>query len=53
MAKGTSIDDVEAAVVAVKVLQDQVAGLLEAIKLLARRINAIEKQLPKGGADVL
>jgi len=51
MAKGTSFDDVAEAVEAVKVIQGQIAGLLEAIKWLTVRIEAIEKTLARGSKD--
>jgi len=50
MARGTSFDEVDEAVLAVKLIQEQIAGLLEAIKRLTSRIEAIEKRVP-GGRD--
>jgi hypothetical protein len=51
MAKGTSFDEVGEAVEAVKVMQEQIAGLLEAIKRLTLRIEAIEKKSAAEGTD--
>ncbi len=52
MAKRTSIDDVEEAVEAVRVLQDQIATLLEAMSRLTVRVEAIERNLAGGSDDV-
>jgi hypothetical protein len=52
MAKRTSIDDVEEAVQAVRVLQDQIATLLEAMSRLTVRVEAIERNLAQGSKNV-
>lgn len=47
MPNRTSIDDVEKAVAAVGQMQQQVAGLLEAIKRLTLRVEALEAKPPR------
>ena len=43
MPKGTSIDEVDEAVAAVKIMQEQIKGLVKALTLIAARVEAIEK----------